>query len=139
MKKYKFSDLEIGMKEEFKVKITEEMVSKFLEITNDTNPLHNNEEYALKHNYPGKVVYGMLTASLISTFGGCYIPGQYCLIQSVESKFLAPVFINDILIVAGEVIDLHESVQRVDIKIIMRNQNGTKVLKGLLKAGVLNE
>ncbi len=39
------------------------------------------------------ITFGMLTASLYSTFAGMYIPGEYSLIHSFdELSFLQPVF-----------------------------------------------
>ena len=69
MNKYKFEDIRIGLEEEFKANITEEMVKEFREITGDINPLHNDIEYAKSKGYDDKVVYGMLTSSFLSTLG----------------------------------------------------------------------
>ena len=90
MNEYKISDISIGMKESFSVIISEEMMQKFYDITSDENPLHVNETFARERGFDNKVVYGMLTASMISTLGGCYLPGKYCLIQGVEIKFVSP-------------------------------------------------
>ena len=94
MNEYKMSDLAVGMTESFSKKITAEMMEKFYEISGDENPLHRDAEFARTKGFEDRVVYGMLTASLISTLGGVYLPGKYCLIQGVETKFLKPVFIG---------------------------------------------
>lgn len=137
MNEYRFNDLLIGQSEEFKCQITKEKLSLFRELSGDINPLHNDEPFAIEYGYSGRVVYGMLTASLISTLGGVYLPGKYCLIQQVESKFLSPVYINDILIVRGIVKELNECVQQAVIKVEIENQASKKVLKGTLKVGFL--
>lgn len=80
MNDYTISDISIGMKESFFVSITDSMMHKFLDITSDENPLHLNEDFARQRGFNNKVVYGMLTASMISTLGGCYLPGRNCLI-----------------------------------------------------------
>lgn len=139
MNEYRFCDLSVGMEESFCRQITEEMMAQFLAITADINPLHNNIEYALEQGYNGKVVYGMLTASLISTLGGVYLPGKYCLIHSVEGKFLSPVYIGDSITVTGKVVELHESVRHVTVKVMMKNQYGYVVCRGKLKLEVLHE
>lgn len=114
-------------------------MKQFLEITGDINPLHNDEDYAQKKGYVGKVAYGMLTASFVSTLGGVYLPGKYCLIQSIESKFTEPVYIGDRLTILGVITELHESVKQVVIKFTIMNQNQKKVCRGTLKAGVQDE
>lgn len=139
IREYRYEDLQIGMREEFTVTITDKMLSMFHELTGDFNPLHCSREFALEHQYPDRVVYGMLTASLISTLGGVYLPGKYCLIHSVESKFLRPVFVGDTLTVYGEITALHDAFRRIEIKVWIKNQNQEKVLRGILKAGVLHE
>lgn len=114
-------------------------MQKFLDITGDENPLHVNENFAKSKGFKDRVVYGMLTASLISTLGGCYIPGKFCLIQGVEIKFARPVFIGDELVVTGEVSKVEFDLRYLEIKVTIRNQKNEKVLRGLLKAGVMDE
>ena len=139
VKEYRFEDLYIGLEEHFTVTITETMMSDFKKNTGDKNPLHTDADYAYNLGYSGCVVYGMLTASFISTLGGVYLPGRYCLIHSVESKFLKPVFVGDKLNISGTVEELHESVCQASIKVLITNQKQEKVLKGKLKVGVLHE
>lgn len=103
MKEYKYDDLTIGITESFKITITKEMMDKFCAITGDINPMHVDKNYAISKNFPDKLVYGMLTSSFFSTLGGVYLPGKYCLIQSVESKFINPVFIGDNITIKGTV------------------------------------
>lgn len=137
MNEYRFHDLVVGLSEAFEYKVVPDALLTFRTLTGDINPLHNDETFAMNHGYPGRVVYGMLSASLISTLGGVYLPGKYCLIQQVESKFLSPVYIGDVLNIRGTVKELNETVQQAVIKIEMRNQEGTKVLRATLNVGFL--
>lgn len=138
MNEYKISDISVGMQEKFSVTVTEKMMKSFLDITGDENPLHVSDEFAKEQGFSGRVVYGMLTASLISTLGGCYLPGKYCLIQGVDVKFAKPVFIGDTLEVIGEVSKVDFDLRYLEIKVTVRNQNNKKVLRGILKAGVMD-
>lgn len=76
MNAYKISDISVGMKESFTCTVTAEMMRKFLDITADENPLHTDESFAKTKGFPSRVVYGMLTASFISTLGGFIFPGS---------------------------------------------------------------
>lgn len=67
------------------------------------------------------------------------LPGKYCLIQGLEVKFVKPVFIGDKLTVIGEVGAVDVDLRYVEVKVTIVNQNNKKVLRGLLKAGVLDE
>ncbi len=133
MNSYKYEDLSVGMSESFTVTITEEMLDKFKSITGDVNPLHNDEEFARAKGHPGRVAYGMLTASFLSTLAGVYIPGERSLIQQVETKFAKPVYIGDVLTVTGEIVELVDSVQRLELKVTITNQDGKKVLRGTME------
>lgn len=137
MNEYKFRELFIGMQESFDHTVTLEDLQKFLDITGDINPLHNDSEFAREHKFSGRVVYGMLSASLISTLGGVYLPGKYCLIQQVETKFALPVYVGDTLTVTGTIKELNESVQQAVIRVEIKNQKGEKVIRGSLKVGFL--
>ncbi len=139
MNAYLFSDLTIGTKESFEVTITQDMMDSFRNITGDVNPLHNDETFASQKGYPGKVCFGMLTASLLSTFAGVYLPGEHCLIQEVETKFVKPVFVGDHLTVSGEVAEIDDTFKRIVMKVVIRNQDDKKVLRAKMKVGFTNE
>ena len=137
MNEYRFEDLYIGKEEYFSVTVTEEMMKMFLELSGDSNPLHNDEGFAISQGYQNKVVYGLLTTSFISKLVGVLLPGKYCLLQGIEVKYSKPVYVGDILIVKGVVDELHESVKRAVIKVVIQNQDEKKVVKGKAEVGFL--
>ena len=124
------------MKESFQAEVREETLSAFNKITGDINPLHNDEDYAKQKGHPGRVVYGMLTASYLSTLAGVYLPGKNSLIHTVEIKLERPVYIGDVLTIEGEIIEKNDTFRFVVIKAVIKNQNGKKVLKAKLQVGV---
>ena len=46
MNKYSFSDIRIGMSEQFECTITQEMQEAFTNLTGDINPMHLDAAYA---------------------------------------------------------------------------------------------
>lgn len=136
MNEYKYTEIEIGHIESFTVTITEEMRDKFRDITGDINPLHNDEEYAKSKGHNKCVAFGMLTASFLSTLAGVYLPGKKSLIQSTEVNFRKPVYIGDTITVSGEVIDKNSTFNLFDMKVLITNQNGEKVVKGKMRVAV---
>ncbi len=138
MNTYLFSDLCIGHEEAFSVKIDEKMLDQFKAITGDINPLHNDNDFAIKTGYSGRVVYGLLTASFMSTLAGVYLPGKYSLIHTVETEFVKPVYIGDTLSVKGVVTQKDENFQVIWLKVVITNQNGKKVCRGKMRIGFLN-
>lgn len=136
MNRFGYDDLSVGQTESFTRTITEEMMEGFRTVSGDDNPLHADEEYAVSMGFSDRVVYGMCTASLYSCLAGMYLPGEHCLLHSVHADFLRPVFIGDTLTVEGKIAEKHDSVKQVIIKAVIRNQDGKKVSKAIIEAGV---
>ena len=82
IKQYSYTDISIGHAESFEVKVTEEMMKMFCQISGDVNPLHCDSEFARSKGYRDKVAYGMLTATFLSTLAGVWLPGEKSLIHS---------------------------------------------------------
>lgn len=139
MNTYTLSDIKEGLEESFEVIITEEMMSKFLQISSDTNPLHINAQYAKEKGFKDRVVYGLLTSSFYSTLAGVYLPGKYCILQGLDIQFSKPVFIGDTLTISGKVSYINEAYKQIEIKAIVKNQNNEKVSKATIKTGLMDE
>ena len=136
MNHYTMADMTPGRTEEFTVTVTAEMMDAFCALTGDTSPIHIDEGYVRERGYPGRVVYGMLGASFFSTLAGVYLPGEHCLLHGVECKFAKPVFIGDTLTVRGTVVRVSEIGNEAEIKAVITNQNGQRVTRGIIKAGL---
>jgi len=136
---YVFEEIAVGLTEGFEVTVTEEMFDRFLDITGDVNPLHNDAAFAQKKGHPARVAFGMLTASFLSTLAGVYLPGKNSLIHEVEVKFAKPVYAGDVLKVSGTVSEVNETFRLFWMKVTVTNQRGEKVLRGKMRVGVLDE
>lgn len=139
MNQYTLNQLKEGMNERFEVKITQDMIDKFCEISGDVNSLHRDSDYAKKQGYQDCVSYGMLTASFYSTLVGVYLPGKYCMLKEISTKFLRPVFCGDILTVEGTVVEVHDVLKHITIKAQITNQDGKKVSRAMISTGLLPE
>ena len=137
MNEYKYNDILVGQEESFSVLITEEMLASFKDITKDINPLHNDEEYAKEQGFSGKVSYGMLSASFLSTLAGVYLPGKYSLIQNVSVEFPRPVFVGEKLTITGKVTEKNDTFNFIVLKVLITNEKGEKKLKGNMRIGVI--
>src|SRR5207247_8073170 len=71
----RIEDFEVGQHVTFTKTFTEDDVQRFIEITGDVNPLHVDEEFASRTQFGGRVLHGMLTASILSTMVGMVLPG----------------------------------------------------------------
>lgn len=136
MNHYRLADLTPGVTESFTVTITKEMMAQFYAITGDNSPIHMDADYAAGRGYPGRVVYGMLGASFLSTLAGVYLPGEHCLLHGVDLKFAKPIFIGDTLTVTGVVDEVNDTFWEITIKASIVNQDGKKVTRAVIRAGV---
>ena len=139
MNQYKFLEIEVGLEATFEVEVDKSMMDKFLEISNDINPLHIDNNYARKKGFPERVVYGLLTSSFYSTLVGVYLPGKYCILQGIDIQFSNPVYIGDALKICGKVTYINKSYKQVEIKSFITNQNNKRVSKATIKIGVIDE
>ncbi|MBR5408130.1 MAG: MaoC family dehydratase [Lachnospiraceae bacterium] len=137
MNTYTYEEIEIGHRETFTVTVTEADMDKFREITGDVNPLHKDADYAKDHGHKDRVVFGMLTASYLSTLAGVYLPGERSLIHSVKTKFEGAVYPGDELTIEGTVVEKNDTFQLIIVKVIIKNQNNEKVCKAELQVGII--
>lgn len=135
MNEYRFDNIEKGMSQEFHVKITDDMMEHFREMSGDINPMHIDEEWAKEWGFCGRLVYGMMTASFYSTLVGVYLPGRYCLLQEISTSFYKPVFVGDELNISGIVRDKNEELQRVTISARIENSKGERISKAMMVVG----
>ena len=115
-----FEDLEVGMNAEVAKVISEADVRAFADLSGDMNPLHLNEEFAKHTRTGGRVVHGMVSASLLSTIVGYKLPGPGCLWMAQTLRFLHPVRIGDRVCARGSIVELLPDKQRVKMKMICR-------------------
>lgn len=130
---YKVEDIKLGLKEKFKITVTEEMVNEFARLSGDYNPLHMDNNYASSTKFGKRVCHGMLLASFFSRLVGMHIPGKNALYFSQSLKFISPCFIGDEVSVEGEVLDKSEATKIITLKTIIFNNSGKCLVDGQAK------
>jgi 3-hydroxybutyryl-CoA dehydratase len=123
-------ELNIGDTAEFSKTVSETDIYQFAGITGDFNPAHMNEEYAKKTFFKTRIAHGMLSAGFISTVIGTKLPGTGSIYIQQDLSFLAPVRIGDTITARAEVIEIMEGKNRVRLKTVCVNQEGTQVING---------
>ncbi len=123
-------DLSLGMKEVFAKTITDADVALYAGVSGDTNPLHLNEEFAAQTRFRGRIVHGMLTASLLSTLVGTRLPGPGGAYISQQLEFLQPVRVGDTVTAEMTVVGIDAPRQRVHLDAVCLVR-GEAVLRGL--------
>lgn len=122
--------IQVGDTATFQKTLTESDVYLFAGISGDQNPAHINQVEAEKGIFGGRIVHGMLTASLISTVLGMYLPGPGTIYLGQDLKFKKPVHFGDTIEAKVEVTERMAEKNRLILKTTCTNQNGEVVIKG---------
>lgn len=103
----------IGMKASSSHLITDEKIRGFANISEDYNPIHLNDEYAKDSKFGKRIAHGAMVSSFFSSLFATKLPGPGSIYVSQETKYKKPVFIDDIVLVEIEVIDIELKRNRV--------------------------
>ena len=93
-----------------KFEITEDVYENFKTTFCDFNPLHTDDEYARSKGFNSKVMHGNILCGFISRFVGELLPQKNTVIHSVDIKFRKPCYLNDVVILNAEIIEIYESI-----------------------------
>ena len=122
-------DFTVGMESTTEKTITIEDIKRFAEVSGDFNPVHLDEEFAKKTIFKRRIAHGFLTASFISTIIATELPGPGSIYLKQSLKFLAPVYINEKILVKVRIIEIN--IEKSKVKLITECfKNKTLVLTG---------
>jgi len=130
-------DLNIGQKAKFTEVISDALVEEFAKLSGDYNPQHMDETYAKKTRFKKRICHGMLLASLFSRLVGMYLPGKHSLYFSQSLNFLYPAFIDDKVMVEGEIVKISRSTGIITLKTRITKDNDIELITGEAKVVVL--
>jgi 3-hydroxybutyryl-CoA dehydratase len=80
---------------DFYFEVTIDLYERFLSITNDTNILHTDQNYAKKHGFKDKVVHGNLLNCFISYIVGVGLDIENVMLINQSINYRRPLYIND--------------------------------------------
>jgi acyl dehydratase len=112
------------------LKLTEEHVRSFAELSGDFNPLHFDEAFAQRTRFGRLVVQGGLTTGLLHALVAMDLPGPGSVFLSQSWKFTAPVFIGDTITARGEVLEVHPTKPVTKLGVRVTRHDGETVLEG---------
>jgi len=121
--------LEAGMSAGLSKAFTDEDLEMYARLSLDDNPLHMDESFAAGARTGGRILHGMVTASLISAIVGTRLPGPGCLWMGQEIRFRAPVRIGETVHARGVVTEIDPESKRVKMLTECR-VDGRTVLDG---------
>jgi acyl dehydratase len=133
----RIDDFAVGQRASFTKTFTEDDLQHFIAITNDHNQLHTDEEYARRTQFGGRVLHGMLTASIFSTMVGMFIPGSGAVYRSQTLNFLRPVRVGETVTAHFVIRAIDRAKHRLTIESWIENERGERVIDGTCEAGLL--
>jgi len=135
VQKRNFEVIEVGTKNVASRIITQQDVETFAQISGDYNPLHMEKDFADRTIFKGRIVHGMLAASLISAALSKVDGVVVYLSQSL--KFLKPVRAGDRIEATVEVVEKIEGRRRLRLRTACRNQKGEVIIDGEAKVKIM--
>ncbi len=135
MNHYTLAEMTPGLTEEFTVTVTPEMMDAFRAITGDVSPIHIDADYARGRGFRGGSSTGCWARAFLYA-GGRLSARRALPAHGVECKFAKPIFIGDTLTVKGTVVSVSEIGSEAEIKAVITNQDGKRVTRGIIKAGL---
>lgn len=123
-------DLVVGQTCEMRKTFTEEDVKFFSVLSNDTNPIHLDSEYASKSIFKKQIVHGYLSSSLISAIIGTKMPGPGSIYLHQDLNFRRPVFIGEEVRAEVTVQDINIEKSTVTLQTNCYNPNNEITVEG---------
>ena len=123
----------VGEEAALSTTFTQEDVENFARLSGDTNPVHLDEDYAQHTRFGGRIIHGMLVASLISSVLGTKLPGPGCIYMSQQLSFRAPARVGQRLTAKVRVSEWDNTKGRVVLTTEVANEQGVQVIIGEAK------
>ena len=94
---FTFKELKIGSNFESRFKISGELISNFANLTGDNHPIHVDENFIIKNNYPDLVAHGLLISSLASSIIATKLIGANMLLINQSFNYIKPIYKNQMV------------------------------------------
>jgi 3-hydroxybutyryl-CoA dehydratase len=120
--------MQVGQENAFEVLIRETDIDAFAALSGDFSPLHMDKAFALSRGFSARVVHGAYLASLISRMVGMYLPGENCLLQTIQIKFTAPTYAGSLVRISGTVDQVSEAARAAILKIVIAQVDSGEIL-----------
>ena len=123
-------EFEVGMQAEFSHTFTQEETETMAELIGDHNPFHYDGEFIRKTRFKRPIVHGLLVGGMISHFGGDLFPGPGCLAETIDLRFLGPVYFGDTIRAVATITMVDREQNRLAFSMECFNKKGQKVAEG---------
>lgn len=109
---------------------TGEKIDLIATVSDDTNKVHLDEEYARQKGFDGRIAHGLFCLNGISKMLGNDFPGDGAILVSETVNYKKPVYINDSIKIRLEVVEIKPENDLIFLDVICMNQDEKIVLEG---------
>ena len=108
-----FEKIQVGMSANYSQTIKDIDIKKFAAVSNDYNPVHLDDDYALKSRFKKRIAHGLISGSFFSALFDTKIPGLGCVYVQQTFNFKKPVYLGDTVIATVTVTSIDKIKRRV--------------------------
>jgi 3-hydroxybutyryl-CoA dehydratase len=126
----KYEEFKLGQEYRESIRITQEHILAFAQVSGDQNPLHVDTDFASKSIFGKPIAHGMYGVSLISAALGMRFPGFGTIYMGQEVKFFKPIFIDETVELVLTVKELQPEKKRMIIGTVITKENGEVAIDG---------
>ncbi len=129
-------DIFVGLTAEIEQCVERQHVDQFAALTGDVSPIHMDDGAARERGFEGRVVHGMLIGGFISRLFGLRLPGLDCILQSINLRWIEPLYIGDTIRIQATVAQWSSAAEVFVANVeVIRPRTQTIVAKGKVQAG----
>ncbi|NKQ51893.1 acyl dehydratase [Amycolatopsis sp. K13G38] len=93
--------------------VTQTHIVRFAGAGGDFNPLHHDPAFAVKAGFPGVLAMGQMHAGMLASWLSDWAGAEH--LREFEVRFVAPVFLGDVLRLSGEVVGVEDHIAELTL------------------------
>jgi 3-hydroxybutyryl-CoA dehydratase len=105
-----------------------EEIERYAALTEDSNPVHLDDEAARAAGFSGRLAHGMLSGAIFSRIFGMHYPGPGTIYLGQSLRFRAPVYPGEPLV--AEVVVSERRRNRATLTTTVHHADGTLLVEG---------
>jgi len=129
----KVDELSVGERLHLIEEIEDKDLLLYLGLTNDSNPLYIQHDYAIDTPYKKPIVPVIMLNGIISAAISKHIPGPGSRIIGQNLEYDEPVFHYETINIVLEVQHIDVSQNIIDVSVIATNENQKTVIEGIVR------
>ncbi len=128
----KIEEITVGEKLKLTEKIEDKDLLLYLGLTNDSNPLYIQHDYASQTAYEKPIVPSIMLTGIVTSAVSKYLPGPGSHIVEQQFSFPKPVYHYSTINFLFEIIRVDKEGNSIDISVEARNEEEEVVITGLV-------